>query len=258
MTIRIHLGKQVIRLGRFIESLAPVVMRPDDLIEFSKQRYHRAGSVEEWGNEDVVIGGLSPLEKELLEQVPCKQGRLLLLGLGGGREAIAFAHLGYEVLGVDYLAEMVAKARENAAKQGVSIQSRVQEISRLEMPPHTFHLAVLFAAMYSMIPTRRRRVEMLRRIGRSLKPGGYLLCQFYFDDAGIGRRFAWVRKTVAFLTLGNFWYEPGDRIWGSEFLHAFASFADLESEFAAGGFTVIYFSDPQNSAFLGAVLKREN
>ena len=258
MTIRIDLGKMVIRLGRFIESLAPAVMRPDDLIELSRQRYSRPGSVEEWGNEELVFGGLSPLEKELLEQVPCKPGRLLLLGLGGGREAIPLTRLGYEVLGVDYLADMVARARENAAKQGVTIQGLVQEISRLETPPYTFDLAVLSAPMYSMIPTRRRRVEMLRRIGRSLKPGGYLICQFCFDDAAVSRRSIWARKTVAFLTLGNFWYEAGDRIWGSEFLHTFSSFTDLESEFIAGGFTVIYCSDQQNSAFLGAVLKRKH
>ncbi len=251
------MGRFLIRLGRTIEYLAVAVMKPDDLIEFSKQRYNRDGGAEEWGSEEFVAQGLLPLEKDLLEKVPVKQGRVLVLGLGGGREAIALARTGYEVVGVDYSTELSAKALENAAKHGVKIAVLVQEISALELPSNSFDLAVLFAGMYSAIPTRKRRVQMLKKIASILKPGGYFACQFLFNP-DMNQRLPMIITTFAWLTFGNFRYEPGDRIWGSEFLHGFSSLEELKSEFSEGGFTTLYFTDSNNDKFLGAVLRAQD
>jgi hypothetical protein len=94
MGLRISLGHFLIRLGRFIQSLALMSMRPDDLVEFSRQTY--AKQVSHWGSEEVTAEGLSPLESCLLEKVPLKKGRLLVLGVGRGRDAIPLARLGLE------------------------------------------------------------------------------------------------------------------------------------------------------------------
>lgn len=258
MRPRLALARLIIRLGRFIESLAPALMRPDDLVEFSRQNYSRTGSLAQWCNEEFVNSGLNPAEQDLWAQVPIKQGRVLLLGLGGGREALAFARLGFEVVGVDYIAEMVDKARENAAKQGLQIQALVQEMSRLEVPPHSFDLAVLFSTgLYSFIPTRKRRIAMLQRVGRALKPGGYCICMFMFNPQ-VSRRATLARKAFAYLTLGNFGFEAGDQIWGSEFLHSFSSVAELKAEFAEAEFMTSYLSVKPELGFYGAVLVKSN
>lgn len=256
MRTRVALGLLLMRLGRFIEHLPLAVLKPDDLVEFSKQRYSRAGSVEEWSNEEVLAQGLNPVEQQLLAQMTTTPGRVLVLGMGGGREALAFARLGYEVVGVDYIAAMVGKAIEIAAQQGLIITGLVQEISQLEVQPNSFDLALMTPTMYSAIPTRKRRVQMLHRIGRTLKPEGSFLCSFLYD-AGLRYRYSWLMKTIAYLTLGNFGYENGDRLWGSEFLHSFASLAEVEAEFAEGGFTVQSYSEVHQSPdSLGALLKR--
>ena len=54
----------------------------------------------------------------------------------------------------------------------------MQEISRLDVPAGAYDVVWLSRAMYSCVPTRARRVEMVRRIARALKPGGFFLCQF--------------------------------------------------------------------------------
>lgn len=258
MRLRVALGRLLMRLGRFIESLPLAVLKPDDLVEFSKQRYSRAGSVEEWSDEEFLAQGLYPVEQKLMAQATITPGRVLVLGMGGGREALALARLGYEVVGVDYIAEMVAKAIEIAAQQGLIITGLVQEISQLQVQPNSFDLALMTPALYSAIPTRKNRVQILHRIGNSLKAEGYFICGFMYD-AGPRSRYNWLMKTVAYLTLGNFWYENGDRLWGSEFLHAFASLAEVEAEFAEGGFTVQSFSEVRKSLdFLGALLKRSS
>jgi SAM-dependent methyltransferase len=230
-------------------------MKPDDLLSFSKQTYGEAKSVDYWNAEKHINSGLSQGEKELLEHLPIRRGRLLILDLGGGREALVFAQMGFEVVGVDYIPAMVEQAVARARSRGFQIQGLVQDKSHLELPRESFDLAVLFAAMYSSVPTRQNRVEMLDRIWRSLKPGGYFLCQFLCIPAA-SRRGEVLRKLLAYLTLGNFRYETGDIIWDEEFLHAFSSKEEVESEFIEGGFRVIYLTDLRETGFHGAVLER--
>lgn len=259
MNLRVGLGHLVARLGRFIESLTVVVMRPDDLMEYSRRQYSGPEALSEWGEDSLLDEGLYPAEEDLLAQVPLKSGRLLLLGLGGGRDAIPLARMGFEVVGVDFIKDMIKKARENAARHGVALQGLVQEISHLEVPPASFDLVVLSPSMYSSIPTRTRRVEMLKRIHNALKPEGYFLCQFILSPAiKVTRKAELVRRALALVTCGNRWYEKGDTLWRGGFVHIFLSDDELISEFAAGGFEILYFQPEKFGAWRGAVLRRLN
>ncbi len=258
MRPRIIFGRLLIRLGRFIQSLALMVMRPNDLVEFSWQTYAREKMVEDLGREDPAYPGLHPDEQALLARLHLTEGQLLLLGVGGGREAIPLARMGFEVTGVDFVPEMVAKAAENAARHGVQMEGLVQEISKIDVPAESYDVAWLSAAMYSCVPTRGRRVEMLKRIGRALKPGGYFICQFRWDTKGeTSRIWEHVRKVVAFLTLGDLWYEKGDTLSNNiEFIHAFSQEDEVRSEFAEGGFEVLHLHIAKEILIGGAVLRK--
>lgn len=78
MRIRVFLGNFLIRLGRFIQSLAIMVMRPDDLVAFNRQCYATPFQVTYFGSGERLAQGLNPLEESLIAKVPCRQGRLLL------------------------------------------------------------------------------------------------------------------------------------------------------------------------------------
>jgi len=258
MRPRMIFGRLLIRLGRFIQSLALMVMRPNDLVEFSRQTYAREKMVEDLGREDLTYPGLHLDEQALLERLHLTEGQLLLLGVGGGREAIPLARMGFEVTGVDFVPEMVDKAKENAAQHGMKIEGLVQEISKIDVPAGAYDVAWLSAAMYSCLPTRGRRVEMLQRIGKALKPGGYFICQFRWDTRG-GPAHIWelARKVVAFLTLGNLWYEKGDTLSNNiEFIHAFSREDEVRSEFAEGGFELIHLHIAEEILIGGAVLRK--
>lgn len=240
MGLRVNLGRALISLGAFIQSLPVMVMRPDDLVEFSRQTYARPHNIEAWAENDLIDSGLSPDEIELLEASPAKNGDLLLLGVGGGREAIPLAQMGFRVTGIDYIPEMVNRAKENTAKRGIHIVGLVQEISQLDVPESAYDVVWISRSMYSCVPTRARRVEMVQRIGRALKQGGVFLCQFQWNPnpkpRGAGER---LRRLAALLTLGNLAYEPGDMLWlNVEFVHAFSSEDAIRSELEQGGLSV--------------------
>ena len=147
MNLRIRLAFFLLHLGDFIKSLPILVMKPDDLVEFSRQTYAKPQSVESWAEQNLVDSGLGDAEQELLAALPFKTGKLLLLGVGGGREAIPLARIGFQVTGVDYVPALVERAIENAAQRGVVIEGLVQDISRLEVPAGAYDVVWISEAM---------------------------------------------------------------------------------------------------------------
>src|SRR4030042_6203161 len=106
MRLRISLARFLIQLGAFIQSIPVVIMRADDLVEFSRQSYARPHDIEGWAEDALVDSGLGDDELDLLTAVSETTGDLLLLGVGGGREAIPLARMGFRVTGVAYVAPM--------------------------------------------------------------------------------------------------------------------------------------------------------
>lgn len=253
---RISLARSLVRLGRFIQSLAISVMRPEDLIEFSRLAYASTRSTEDWSRDGFIDDGLSQNELSLLDETPLKAGRILLLGVGGGREAIPLARRGYAVTGVDYVPAMIERAIASAAKRGISIQGFVQDIAKLDVPPESFDLVWFSPRLYSCIPTRRRRIGMMRRVASSLRPGGFAVCQFHWDPSARDSRWSsFLRRAAAWLSLGYREYEEGDHLWRRvEFLHAFREERALREEFAEGGLEVSALKVHPESLEGGAIL----
>jgi len=258
MYLRIKAAKLLIKLGRLIQSSAVVVMRPDDLVEFSRRHYFKPTNVQGWSDVQMVNSGLSTQEQSLLDKSNVKKGRMLLLGVGGGREAIPLAKMGFEVTGIDFIPQMVERAKENAEKNGVKISGLVQEISKLDLPENTFDIAWLSAAMYSCVPTLKRRVNMLKKINYSLKPGSCFMLGFLWNpNEHISSKSFLIKKLIACLTLGNLNYERGDILrFNLEFIHTFSSIDELKAEIIQSGSELVDIQIIDGKEFAGAIVKK--
>jgi len=255
MRPRVAIARFLDHLGKFVLSLSLMVMRPGDQIEYTRRSYSRSNDVDVWSNSEMIKTGLHPREKIYMEYIP-QEGSLLLLGVGGGREAIPLAKMGFRVTGVDFVPAMVEKTRANARSQGVDIKVAVQDITKISSPPSSFDVVWLSYNMYSGVPTRKRRIAMLKRIHTMLTSDGYFLCQFFWYNKpryspGVER----LRRLFAWLTLGNLGYEKGDMLWmNREFSHGFSDEKVLSSEFKAGGFKILKMfipeQDPEGAAIL--------
>ncbi len=229
-----------------MESLPVFLMKPKDLIELTRSSYARPDVVEEWSAARFVDEGLNFEELHLLERMPIRAGRFLLLGTGGGREAIAFAQRGFEVTGADFVPEMVAQTEVNARRYRVAIDGLVQDISSLEAARGSFDVVWFTTGLYSSLPTRARRISALQSIHHALRPKGSVVCQFSWDPSS-GTTYS-LRKQrlgslVAVLTGGNREFEDGDQLLGGfEFIHTFHSESELRSEFESAGFSLHYLS----------------
>lgn len=248
----------LVRIGALVQRMALMVMKPDDLVEFSRRYYRQPSAVTSWADRSLVAGGLFRAEQDLLKQVPFTSGRVLVLGVGGGREAIELAQREFEVTGVDFSPEMVGQARRNAEEKRLHITLKVSEISQFRSTAQSFEVVWLSAGMYSCIPTRKRRIELLKRIEHWLTPGGHFVCQYLFNpSASLPSRLGTAGKLFAYLTLGNLSYEPGDALLANkEFMHFFSSRGELQSEFEETDLEIVTLSCELDDPIGGAVLRK--
>jgi SAM-dependent methyltransferase len=195
---------------------------------------------------------LQPEEETLLRRYLKPGWRLLDIGCGAGREAIAFARAGVEVVGIDIGAAMVARARECARAAGLSIEFAVGEALTWTPTGAPFDAIYFSPGIYSHIPGRARRVRTLARLRTFLTRDGLivlepvlarplpLLSRTRAVDAvrSLGRR-------MGFRRLG----EPGDHLYRSHglvrapishrYVHRFRDHAEAEAELAEAGLVVL-------------------
>ena len=246
-SFHLFLGCLFLRVGSFLRSMAIMVMRPDDLIRFSRDTYQDPTIIAGWSSQEMVDSGLKIDEQELFEWLPQKEGRLLVVGLGGGREALFFARKGYNVTGVDYIPELVKIADQHARRVGVTLEGITADINKLALQPLHYDVVWFTRPLYSTFPTRKRRIQLLQHLAEAMQPSGCIACQFHYDPgAHPGKRKLRIQRLVAALTLGNIAYEPGDMLWGGiEFSHAFGSEQEITSEFAEAKLQIhkLHFSE---------------
>lgn len=257
MRIRVKIARLIIHLANFIRSLSLMIMRPDDIFKFVHDSYSRQNIIKIFSEPASVDSGLDAIEAELLNKIPRDGGPLLLLGIGGGREAIPIARMGFQITGVDYIQEMLDHAKQNLKRHNFDIQCLLQDFSKLNLPENTFEVAWMSTWMYSSVPTRKRRINMLKRVHKALKPDGLFVCQFHLNSEYRPSRIATaIRRIAAWITLGYISYEKGDVLYSNaDFFYIFLSADEIKKEFSDGGFEAIYL-DEGNNGRSSAILKK--
>ncbi|UYQ72129.1 methyltransferase domain-containing protein [Pelagibacterium flavum] len=140
--------------------------------------------------------GLHAMTSQLLaERVP-QDGKIVVLGAGGGLElkALAERHPGWTFDGVDPSADMLAAARETIGAHAARVHLHHGYIE--EAPDGPFEGAVCLLTFH-FIP-RENRLETLRQIRRRLVPGApFVLAHISFAQIE-PERSQWIARHIAF------------------------------------------------------------
>lgn len=129
-----------------------------------------AGWDERYGSRELVwsAGPNRFVEEELRGLAP---GRAADLGAGEGRNAIWLAEQGWDAVAVDFSPVGLEKARELAERRGVTVETRVADLTTEELDPGSYDL-VLIAYLQLTAATL---TPIHRMAARALKPGGTVL-----------------------------------------------------------------------------------
>lgn len=136
----------------------------------------------------------------LAEHVP-PDGRVLVLGAGGGLELRAFAQMqpGWRFDGVDPSATMIAQAHQILGDLSGRVSFHQGYIQ--DAPPGPFDGAACLLTLHFL--PREDRLHTLRQMQARLRPGAPLVVAHHsFAQAGAARDL-WLRRNAAFLVAGG-------------------------------------------------------
>lgn len=140
--------------------------------------YYDAHPALEWGRLDRHRTELAVVLRALDEVLPA-QSRVLDVGGGPGRYAIALTRAGHEVVLVDLAPRNLDLARQKAAEAGVSLAG-VITADACALPDTCgagFDAALLFGPLYHLL-TDAERQEALRQASARVRPGGIVAATF--------------------------------------------------------------------------------
>lgn len=194
-----------------------------------------------YADDAYTRSGLQPWERAAVRQHFPERGRLLLVGAGAGREVLALAGLGYEVVGYECNRALVA---QGARHLGADVHARLAWAPPDTCPPAggTFDGLIVGWGAYMLVYGRARRVALLRAMRAQATPGAPLLLSFFVRDAA-SRRYPVIRAIANALrrVRGRELVETGDDL-EPEYVHAFTR-DELHAELAEAGFELRAFSD---------------
>lgn len=252
-TIRTSLAAGLLSFSTFCVKasrlLCLCMLGPDDLMRLTQRFYASEGHIRGCAQQQYIDSGLTDKERYFEQTYGTPGQRILVVGCSGGREAIALAHKGYAVVGIDCVSDCIEIAKENAAARGVDLTALVQDASGLTLPPEMKFDAVLLSALfYSLIPSRAQRLKTLQGLIPYLSPEAKILLSFLSRQPSPDPHLR-IKKTLALRSWGNRSLEPGDTLRsGGQFCHFFDEPSLLE-ELKQSGYRLeeLKTDDPSDS-----------
>jgi methyl halide transferase len=119
-----------------------------------------------------------PLTNLLTSDQAPPPGRMAALGIGSGQDALRFAAAGFDVVGFDFAPTAIARARQNAATQGLNAEFVQHDIFALAPAwHHSFDYVLEHTCFCAIEPTLRSPyVQVVRQL---LRPQGKLIALFF-------------------------------------------------------------------------------
>ena len=120
------------------------------------------------------------IEKILEHLTPDSGQRLLDLACGPGLYAEQFAARGFAVTGIDFSAVSLAHARAEAAREGLAIDYRQEDLTKARFGG-PYEAATMIYGEFCTFSDRERR-SILSRLRASLVPGGLLVLDVFTES----------------------------------------------------------------------------
>lgn len=143
---------------------------------------------------DIVFDGDTGMETDFLEAVHRRYGRtgqkkgatMLEPACGTGRLAFELARRGHQVDGFDLSPSMLKYARDRRKALPLNVRRRVSlRAARMESfrsRPERYDFAFCLLSTFKYLLTEDHAVSHLRRVARSLKPGGLYVIGIHLAD----------------------------------------------------------------------------
>lgn len=159
-------GRFAIHERRFVFITTPIKNNKEKAMKQNVKKYYK--NVKDWDFDMFEIESETLTNwdfYEILKKISNKNSKILDLGTGGGEKVTKYFPECEEILGTDYLEEMIETANKNLKTSGrKNISFRVMDNLKMDVPENYFDIVV---ARHTTIDPKQ--------IYKCLKKGGYLL-----------------------------------------------------------------------------------
>ena len=226
-------------LANLLWELLPAVLPPDQLARHVQTRYetlyiHQMVPTHEEMEDD----NLEAWEMDVLNRYRINSGRMLAMGTGWGREALAIARRGVTVVGVETNPVAVRASQRFARQAGIPAHFHRADLAALPYADASFDFALLATTMYSAIPGTEGRQAWLGRLSRLLRAGGLVMLSYERELPPPSRTRAISRPLNALLHRlpgANRDYRSGDSYSAEHYMHVFQSEEEIRTELTGAG-----------------------
>jgi SAM-dependent methyltransferase len=217
------------------------------LLRFETLGRHRAENWRHFGASQAeadVAAGLFGWEQRFYGRFLKARERVLVVGCGTGRDLLPLLEQGHRAEGLEPVAVCAEQARERVARTGRSAPIYTADIVTAALTGR-YDVVIFSWLCYSYIPTRTRRIAVLRKVRDHLAPDGRVLISYVLSGSG-PRRVTWrLAHLVSRLTRSDWRPEYGDVfvLWpDTRCIHLEHHFrpAEIEGEAHAAGFEIAF------------------
>jgi len=179
-----------------------------------------------------------------------KKGKILDLGCGTGRTTIPLVKMGYNVVAVDLVPEMIKTAKKIAEEEKISIDYRVGDATRLDFGDNYFDYLLFSNQGWTQIPDKNERLKALKEMRRVLKPNGTCIFtahpRVWFSKFFFFWVMQWIRfyilKPIGFniaeMDFGDRFFKRLDEVTIKQYIHI-ASADEVKGQIIEAGFKII-------------------
>jgi len=236
------LGLTFTRLANFLWTLLPAILSPDQLARHVQARYDAVYTPQTIpAKEELAEDNLDAWELDVLSRYRINSGRLLAMGTGWGREALAIARRGVTVIGVETNPVAVRETHRYARQTGIPAHFHRADFTALPYAAASFDYALLATTMYSAIPGTGGRQAWLGRLAHLMKPGGLVILSFEREMHPPSRTRAASRPVIVLLPRlpgANRDYQTGDSYSAEHYMHIFQSEEKVRAELVGAGASI--------------------
>lgn len=237
-----RVGLLLYRAGTAVHNLLPVFLPPHEstalLSRYYKHTYYSDESIGDRKSLETVGFELGSWEADLCNRYDISSGRILVLGCGWGREAIAMAGRKVQVVGLDLHAGVLSIGRRVATERKLPARFVRGDFLAAPFKPGSFDYVLLSGTMYSAIPGRETRQGWLKQVRALCQPEGLIMLSFQIDtraDGRLDRLTNRLRAALQKLPGTNAHYQAGDVCQCGHFFHLFQDETELKAEVAGAG-----------------------
>ena len=108
---------------------------------------------------------------------PVTSGQALDIGIGGGRDALYLASIGYEVTAYDVFPDFSAKCNLTAEENNLKVKSHHKDLREIEIPESAFDLVTSAWILHSI--KKSESDILIDKMIKGLRPGGTIILSVF-------------------------------------------------------------------------------